>query len=151
MHDGLNLPRNVRTTGGRSDIVDATKLASTRMYDNWEDIRSGFTKNATEGMARPVAILVWTVLLGGGHVFPWLLLPLALIAGAGTAAALSALAIVLVYGARILLALRVRQSALSVLLHPVGVVVTLAIQWSALRGARRGERAVWRGRSYDVQ
>ena len=35
---------------------------------------SGFLKNATEGMAKPVALPVWTVLLFGGHVLPWLLL-----------------------------------------------------------------------------
>ncbi|WP_281827300.1 glycosyltransferase family A protein [Jannaschia rubra] len=151
MHDGLNLPRNVRRAGGSTDIVDATPLASCRMYDNWADIRSGFTKNATEGMAKPVALPVWTVLLGGGHILPWLLLPAAGAAGAGWAAALSALAIALVLSARAVLALRVRQSWLSVLLHPAGVALTLAIQWSALIGARRGRQAVWRGRRYDFQ
>ena len=151
MHDGLNLPRNVRRTGGRTDIVDATSLAACRMYDNWADLWAGFTKNATEGMAKPVALPVWTVLLGGGHILPWLLLPLARLAGAPVAATLSALAILVVLAVRTLLALKVRQSILSVLLHPVGVVVTLAIQFSAFRGARAGRRAVWRGRAYDFQ
>ncbi len=151
MHDGLNLPRNIRRTGGRTDIIDATPLASCRMYDTWADLWSGFTKNATEGMAKPVALPVWTILLGGGHVLPWILLPASLAAGAAGAATLSALAIGFVMLARGLLALRLRHSALSVLLHPVGVVATLAIQWSALVGARRGRRATWRGRSYDFQ
>ena len=151
MHDGLNLPRNVRRSGGRTEIVDATHIASCRMYDAWSDLWSGFTKNATEGMATPRALPVWTVLLGGGHVLPWLLLPLAWLAGAGEAATLSAAAITAVLLARALMALRMRQPALSVLLHPVGVMVTLAIQFSALRGARRGAQAVWRGRSYDFR
>lgn len=151
MHDGLNLPRNIRQSGGRTDIVDATPLASCRMYDSWAGIWSGFTKNATEGMARLPGLLVWTLLLFGGHVAPWPLLAIAGVAGNGVAAALSALAIVLVLAARIALAVRMRQPVLSVLLHPVGVCITLAIQWSALVSARRGGRTTWRGRSYDFQ
>jgi hypothetical protein len=48
------------------------------------------------------------------------------------------------------MALKLRQPLISVLLHPVGVGITLAIQWAALRSARLGRRAVWRGRAYDV-
>jgi hypothetical protein len=119
------------------------------MYDNWADIWSGFTKNATEGMAKPVALPIWTVLLFGGHVMPWLVLAAALTAGAWWTAKVAALSILMVLAARTALAIKVRQPAVSVLLHPVGVLVTLAIQWSALIGARRGRRAVWRGRAYD--
>ena len=151
MHDGLNLPRNVRAAGGRTDILDATPIASCRMYDTWSDIWSGFTKNATEGMAKPVALPVWTVLLGGGHLLPLLTLLAGLTVGSDRVAAVSAIAIAAVLVARLALAWKVRQSLVSVLLHPVGVAVTLAIQWSALLSARRGERATWRGRTYDVR
>ena len=151
MHDGLNLPRNIRRTGGRTDIVDATPLAACRMYDTWAGIWRGFQKNATEGMATPRALPVWTVLLGGGHVLPWLVVPPALAAGAGLSLAASLAAIASVLVARAVLAVRMRQPAVSVILHPVGVALTLAIQWSALIGARRGRRTTWRGRSYDFQ
>lgn len=148
MHDGLNLPRNVRRTGGRTDILDATRIASCRMYDNWADIWQGFTKNATEGMAKPVALPIWTVLLGGGHVLPFVLAPLTWIAGTALAPTLAALGLLAL--ARIALALKVRQHPLSVLLHPVGVIVTIWIQWSAFIDARKGRQAVWRGRAYDL-
>ncbi|EKE43826.1 hypothetical protein OCGS_2160 [Oceaniovalibus guishaninsula JLT2003] len=148
MHDGLNLPRNVRLSGGRTDILDATPIASCRMYDNWPAIRQGFTKNATEGMARPVALPVWTVLLGGGHVLPFLLLPVAWAGGTGLWPV--GLALALLMAARTALAVKVRQHPLSVLLHPLGVIVTIWIQWAAFIGAQRGRQAVWRGRAYDV-
>lgn len=151
MHDGLNLPRNIRRKGGRTDIIDATPLATCRMYETWDGLWAGFTKNATEGMATRRALPVWTVLLGGGHVLPWLLLPVSLLGGMDLAAALSGAAIVAVMAARGVLAWQTRQPPLSVVLHPVGVIATLAIQWSALRGARNGRQAVWRGRSYDVR
>ncbi|CUH40460.1 4,4'-diaponeurosporenoate glycosyltransferase [Jannaschia seosinensis] len=150
MHDGLNLPRNVRRTGGRTDILDATPLASCRMYDNWPDIWTGFSKNATEGMAKPVALPVWTVLLFGGHILPPVVALVALLLGAPDAARAALWATGLVFLARTLLAVKVRQHPLSVILHPVGVAVTLWIQWAALIGARKGQRAEWRGRTYDV-
>ncbi|MEM7642506.1 MAG: glycosyltransferase family 2 protein [Pseudomonadota bacterium] len=150
MHDGLNLPRNVRKSGGRTDILDATPLAQVRMYDNWPDIWQGFSKNATEGMAKPVALPIWTVLLGGGHALPPILALIATGLSAAEAALIAGSATGLVLLARAALAWKVRQHPISVLLHPVGVLVTLWIQWSALRDARRGRPAVWRGRTYDV-
>ena len=150
MHDGLNLPRNVRRAGGRTDILDATPLAHVRMYDNWADIWAGFTKNATEGMATPRGLPIWTVLLAGGHLLPPLVALMALAAGAGFAAAIAGLTTAAVLIARSALAVKARQSPLVVLLHLVGVAVTLWIQWSALRAGRRGQRAIWRGRAYDV-
>ncbi|MBM9595187.1 glycosyltransferase [Roseitranquillus sediminis] len=149
-HDGLALPRSFRTAGFRTEFFDMTRLASCRMYAGAEQVWRGFAKNATEGMAKPVALPVWTVLLGGGHVLPFLLLPLTLAAGDGGAARLSAAAIVLVWAARGLLAIRTRQKALGVLLHPVGICLVLMIQWHALISAWRGRPAQWRGRSYDV-
>ncbi|TFL16297.1 glycosyltransferase family 2 protein [Jannaschia formosa] len=150
MHDGLNLPRNIRASGGRTDILDATPLAHVRMYDNWPDIRDGFTKNATEGMAKPVALPVWTLLLAGGHLLPPVVALVAWAAGQAEAAAIAGIATAAVFLARTALALKVRQHPLSVLLHPAGVVVMLWIQWSALLGRRRGAQATWRGRSYEM-
>ena len=149
-HDGVTLPRAFRAAGCRTDLVDATPLATCRMYTDAAEVWRGFSKNATEGMAKPVALPIWTVLLGGGHVLPFALLPMAVLAGAGEALRLCAIAVALVWGARAMLAARVQQSALSVLLHPLGMVLVLAIQWAALTAARRGRPQSWRGRSYDA-
>jgi hypothetical protein len=150
MHDGIRLPRRVRAAGGRTDIVDATGLAQCRMYDSWPALWTGFSKNATEGMATPVALPIWTVLLGGGHILPYLVALAAFVANdaAALTPALEALAMML--AARVAVALVARQSFLSVAAHPVGMTIVLAIQWIALWNARRGQPREWRGRSYDV-
>ncbi|SDE80069.1 glycosyltransferase [Limimaricola pyoseonensis] len=150
MHDGLELPRRVRARGGRSDLCDATPIAACRMYDTPGQIWHGFMKNATEGMATPRALPVWTVLLFGGHVLPLLTLVAALATGAAWSLAASGLACALLLAARIAMARRLDQPWLSVAAHPLGVLVVLAIQWSALFGARRGRQATWRGRSYGM-
>lgn len=143
LHDGVTLPRAFRRAGRMTDLFDATGLARCRMYRGFAQVWAGFSKNATEGMATPVALPVWTVLLFGGHVLPWLLLAFdpglvpALAAGAGMAT-------------RLLLALRFRQSLFGALLHPVGVLVMLAIQWTALVRCACGRPSVWRGRAYPT-
>ena len=141
LHDGLTLPRAFRRHGLRTGLFDATDLASCRMYDNARDLREGLTKNATEGMATARALPVWTLLLGGGHVLPPLLM---LLAPSLPAAAAVACGTTL----RLLLARRFRQSLRSAALHPLGVLALLTLQWSALLRAGAGKPATWRGRTY---
>ncbi|TNC74767.1 glycosyltransferase [Rubellimicrobium roseum] len=146
IHDGLRLARAVREAGFATDLCDLSDLATCRMYSNWSDLWAGFSKNAREGMATPRALPIWTLLLGGGHLLPILLLPVA----SGVAWGIAALSSALMWAAAATTARRVGASSVSVLLHPVGVAVTLAIQWNALLRGRRRSPAVWRGRTYDV-
>lgn len=140
LHDGLTLPRALRRAGWKTDLFDAAGLASCRMYHGAAETWAGFLKNATEGMATPVALPVWTLLLFGGHVLPWLLLPWA--PGLALPAVAAGLA------QRLLLARRLRQRRRELLLHPLGVLAMLALQWHALLRSGRGRPAQWRGRTY---
>lgn len=142
LHDGVTLPRAFRRAGWRTGLFDATGLARCRMYRNASEVWHGLAKNATEGMATPVALPVWTVLLAGGHVLPFVLL----LAGGGWTAGLAAAASL---SLRLLAALRFRQSLAGVPLHPAGVLLLLAVQWSALLRARAGRPVPWRGRAYQ--
>jgi hypothetical protein len=141
LHDGITLPRAFRRAGIMTGLFDATDLASCRMYQDAAGVFEGLTKNATEGMAKPLALPVWTALLAGGHVLPFLLLP-APVAWAACGCA---------WGLRALLAWRFRQSWLSVILHPLGVAALLVLQWNALLRQAVGVKATWRGRAYTAQ
>ncbi len=142
LHDGIMLPRAFRRVGLWTDLFDATELADCRMYSRWSDLWQGFLKNATEGMATPRALPLWTVLLFGGHVLPWLLLPFPGAAPAALAAVAAGMAF------RLLLAVRFRQSLAGAILHPIGILLLLAIQWHALLRAARRRPAYWKGRTY---
>ncbi len=144
LHDGLTLPRAFRRAGEMTGLFDATHFAQCRMYASAAQLWEGLGKNATEGMAKPGAIVVWTVLLAGGHV-----LPLLLVLVAPSTAAVAAL--VLSVGTRLLLAARFRQPEASALLHPFGVLALLVVQWAALVRSLRGRPATWRGRAYPAQ
>jgi hypothetical protein len=146
-HDGVTLPRAFRRAGLSTDLLDATSLARCRMYRGFAETFAGFAKNATEGMATPTALLPWTALLLGGHVLPFVLLAPALLGPAPEVLTAAALGSGLSLGARLLLALRFRQSLRGALLHPVGVAIVVAIQWSALARKALGRQVAWKGRT----
>ncbi len=134
LHDGIQLPRAFRAAGLRTDLCDATDLARCRMYRGGRELWQGLAKNATEGLAAPGMIVPATLLLVGGQVLPVILL--------------SPAALALAYLPRLAGVLWFRQSLVGALLHPLGVLVVVAIQWYALARSLFGRPATWKGRRY---
>lgn len=146
-HDGLRLVRAMRVAGVRTDLVAGERLASCRMYRGLGEAWGGFRRNATEGMATPVGLPVWTVLLTGGHVLPPVLAVAALAGAAPAGPAAGALAAS--FALRMLATVKGREDPRAILVHPLGVATALAIQWDARIRAWTGRHEGWRGRSLD--
>ncbi|MBX9933915.1 MAG: glycosyltransferase [Methylobacterium sp.] len=151
LHDGVFLPRVLRSAGHRTDLVAGHALATCRMYRNLREAWAGFSKNAHEGMATPRALPIWTLLLFGGQILPALLV-LAAIVGivTGAAAFVAVAALVLSLATRAAITLVTAEPAATIPFHPIGVAVALAIQWNVLLRPRKAGAAVWKGRSYPV-
>jgi hypothetical protein len=150
LHDGVTLPRAFRRAGIMTELFDASDIATCRMYRGAAEVWQGFSKNATEGMATPAGLPIWSVLLLGGQVMPFVMLPVCLIAQVPSGLLLAAvLSVTLVYLTRFALAMRFRQSGLGAILHPLGIVMLVVLQWTALINHRRGRAAVWRQRAYS--
>ncbi len=167
-HDGLTLPRAYRRAGYRTDLCDASAWAECRMYRSSRELWFGLAKNAREGMASNGQIGFWTFVLLAGQVLPPVVLAAELFSwgigqcGIGTGSAAGAwvaggaidplgvgmlvAAAGLAWGVRTHLAWRLGQSWLGVVLHPLAIVVLLAIQWYALVCALRGRPVAWKGR-----
>ncbi|HEX2555895.1 MAG TPA: glycosyltransferase [Microvirga sp.] len=143
IHDGIQLARVFRRHGLMTDLVRGEDLAACRMYTRFADAWAGFAKNAHEGMATPKALPVWTVLLFGGHVLPFLLVALAPTGPALLAALLS-------LGTRAAVTLATREPLVTIPLHPLTVLTGLGVQWSVLLRIGRGRKAGWKGRLYPV-
>ncbi len=163
-HDGLRLPRLFRGHGLRTDIVDLTELAEVRMYESATAVWMGLAKNATEGLGAPARIVPVTLLLVVGQVLPVIAVLLwaafcvssRLIGAsfddprmAAVVTVLLALALVASYLPRLLAVRRFRQPVGSALLHPLGVVMLLCVQWYALVRQVMGRPVAWRARSYS--
>jgi hypothetical protein len=150
MHDGLLLPRLLRQRGYRTDLADLTELATCRMYRNARQVWQGLAKNATEGLAAPVRILPISVLLILGQIMPFVLAGWFWVRHAASVAVIVYL-LVAIAGAwlpRVLAVVRFRQDWRGALLHPIGIVMLLALQWYALGRKLLGGTVSWKKRSY---
>lgn len=156
LHDGIMLPRLYRRAGLRTDIFDATDVASCRMYVTSGDVFTGLAKNATEGIGSPRTILPFSLLLAGGQVLPTVLL-LGWLTGwprvgwSPAASGMTLLAIGLSLLPRLLAVGRFRQSLASSLAQPLAITVFLIIQWYALTRRLLGLQTSWKGRQLAPQ
>jgi glycosyltransferase involved in cell wall biosynthesis len=147
-HDGLKLPRVFRKQRYKTDIFDASDIATCRMYRSAREVVTGLLKNATEGIANPRTIAVFTLLLAGAAVMPLLSLGVATWQGCnawiiGELFVASCIS----YLPRIDATRRFGQSWLGAILHPLGVLIFLILQWIAFVAHLCGVRVSWRGRS----
>jgi hypothetical protein len=162
-HDGLRLPQAFRRHGSRTDIVDLTELAAVRMYESASAVWMGLAKNATEGIAAPTRIVPLTLLLLLGQVLPLFAAALwvascvrSLVMGvtrtqpvlAALVSVCLALAVAASYLPRLLAIRRFKQPMVSALLHPLGILLLLVVQWYALGKQVFGRPVAWRSRSY---
>jgi hypothetical protein len=145
-HDGIKLPRLFRRMGFKTDLFDATDVATCRMYRNGGEVWRGFMKNATEGLGAPKIIVPFTALLVAGQVMPFLL-----VWKECDSRMLSLIAMALAYYPRLASVSRYRQSWIGALLHPLGVLTVLAIQWIALARHVTGFGTDWKGRLQTSQ
>ena len=170
MHDGLLLPRTLRRAGFRTDIADLTDLASVRMYDSAAKVWQGLAKNATEGIATVGKIVPLSGVLLLGQVVPavlavGLLLACSFLVFFGGAfgidvhrtAGASVYPLLLLLGAalvasflpRLLAVRRFHQPLTAALLHPLGILLLLSVQWYALGRKLFGKPVGWRQRTYS--
>jgi chlorobactene glucosyltransferase len=147
--DDMALCRRAKLAGLRVLFADGSRLAACRMYEGWEQIRDGFSKNLYLGIgARPAALVVVLALYAATFLVPWLLLPVALVA-VPAAVAPAAMGVVLNLVQRLVLMAQRRHHWLGALLHPVGVVGFMAIAVNSWRWFQRG-RIEWSGRVYPA-
>jgi glycosyltransferase involved in cell wall biosynthesis len=161
MHDGLLLPRAFRKAGFRTDLADITELAQVRMYDSAAKVWLGLAKNATEGIAAPNRIVPITLVLLLGQVVPtliatvvfmallllhWYIFPMGILLIVFWAGTL--LMLIASYLPRLLAVRRFKQPLKSALLHPLGIVLVLCVQWYALAQQLMGKPVGWRQREY---
>ena len=145
MHEGVKLPRVIRSLGMKTDLFDATDTASVRMYRGFGETWRGFAKNAYEGLGSVGLLCFMTVLHAIGHVGPWILLTLGIVRSDAVLMAVAAVACLVPILQRVILATRLRHSLAGALLHPIGVVLMTLVQWWSYALHLAGRRS-WRGR-----
>lgn len=149
--DDMALCRAFKQSGRRVVFADGDRMANCRMYFDAASLWRGFSKNFYEGIGgNPPAMILVLVLHLLFFVAPFVALPVALLAGAGGIAAAAAVGVAANLGLRLIMALRHGHSTVSVLLHPVAVLLMMGVLLNSFRCSRRGDIR-WRGRSYAAR
>ncbi|HEU0054420.1 MAG TPA: glycosyltransferase family 2 protein [Longimicrobium sp.] len=145
--DDMAFCRRVKETGGRVVFADGFQMASVRMYHTRADVLNGFSKNLYEGVGgHPLGLAMVFLLYGGIFLAPWITL-VAAINGWGEFLRPSLAGVGAHLLMRSVMAVRYRQIANTILLHPFGIFWVLAIAANSFRWARR-DQIHWRGRTY---
>lgn len=144
--EDVELARAVKRAGGRIVLADGSRLATCRMYDDWPQLRDGYSKSLWASFGHPgaaAAVLASLLLL---YTAPPLIALAGVAAGAPEVAAVGLAGYLLGVAGRVLTARatggRWWPDALA---HPVSVVV---LGWLTLRSyhLRKRRRLTWRGR-----
>jgi cellulose synthase/poly-beta-1,6-N-acetylglucosamine synthase-like glycosyltransferase len=131
--EDVELLRAVKRTGGRGGVCDGTDLATTRMYDGWQELVAGYTKSAWTLPLPAVALLL------GLYVVP----PLAALRGSRAGALGYAAAVT----GRVVAARRTGSRAWpDPLAHPLSVSLLAGLAVRSRLARQRGT-LTWKGRS----
>ena len=131
--EDVELLRALKRTGGRGGVCDGTALATTRMYNTWDELVDGYSKSL---WTLPPATLAVMLAL---YVVP----PLAALRGSRV----GALGYTAGVAGRVLSARRTGSRALpDALAHPVSVIVLTALAGRSHVARRRGT-LTWKGRA----
>ncbi|MGI8588937.1 MAG: glycosyltransferase [Chloroflexia bacterium] len=140
--EDVALARAVKAAGARIALADGNGLVRCRMYNGAAGVWSGFSKNLFTFFNRSrlflavglaAAVLLWVLPLGVGVWGLW--------AGDTAVAVVSLAQYAVAVVARLVLARRFGGRVWDALLHPLGVVLLVAIGVNSARGG-----AVWKGR-----
>lgn len=149
--DDMALCRTVKSSGRRVVFADGHEMADCRMYGDAASLWRGFAKNFYEGIGgHPVALIIVMWLHVQFFVLPYLALPVAAVAGASGLAAAAAVGVAANLALRVIMALRHGHSPISVVLHPIAVLLMMGVLLDSFRWSRRGDIR-WRGRSYAAR
>ena len=149
--DDMGLCRAVKANGGRVVFADGDEMADCRMYTDAPSLWRGFAKNFYEGIGgHPLALVAVLALHLIFFVAPYVVLPVAAVLGAWGVAAAAAVGVCANIGLRVIMARRYGHTLLSVLLHPVAVLLMMGVLLDSFRWSRRGDIR-WRGRSYGAR
>lgn len=146
-HDGLQLARRVKRSGGRVVLFDGSRLIACRMYRGGTEVWNGFTRNAYEAVGSLPALVFFTGALALLFLAPYALLVLALLS-ASPWLPWAAAQVLLVQAIKAVQCVRFGHWS-SVALLPVAVAATIAIQWASFLRHLRRCQTVWRDRQYS--
>jgi len=144
--EDVRLAQLWRERGQAGLCLDGQGIVSVRMYRSFAEIWKGFQKNFYPAFRRESSFWLFMAMHSLLLLLPFICAPLFFMTGGGTAA--FAVVALCVLAMRAVLALRFRHPWWSVLLHPVGEAILVALGLSSWWRCKSGRGVEWKGRRY---
>jgi hypothetical protein len=140
--EDVELARAFKRSGGRTALADGTHLATCRMYDDWADLREGYTKSLWAAFGSPAGAAATVALLSWLYVLP----PVAALVGRRRTALAGVAGYVAGVAGRAIAARSTGGRVTDAAAHPLSV---LAVGWLTVRSwrAKRSGSLRWKGRA----
>ena len=145
--EDVDLARTFAAAGRRVRTVHAADIGATRHYADAGEVVASWSRILPGYTGGSVAVALTMLLVEAAAWLAPLLLPFLALAIAPDRLGASLVPLAVLATARLALAVTQRQPLLTVLVHPVTAVVTLAAQVAALGALVAGRTPDWRGRS----
>jgi glycosyltransferase involved in cell wall biosynthesis len=138
--DDIAIARELLHAGFRGGVMDGSKIANCRMYENGRDLIEGYRKSLWRAFGSPIGSLVAIFILSSAALAPWLFALHGSILG--WIGAISGVF------SRFIVALKTRSRWESAFLHPISILLLIVlILWSWI-GKARGT-LTWRDRTIE--
>lgn len=140
--EDVRLAQIWRERGEKSLCLDGQRVVSVRMYNSFAEIWAGFQKNFFTAFRRETSFWLFIFLQVSFFLSPFVLLSVYADSYLLLANVLCVLAM------RFALALRFRHPLWSVILHPLGEIILIALGLSSWHKCKNGRGVEWKGRRY---
>ncbi len=147
LFEDVRLAQAWRERGEAGLCLDGGGIVNVRMYHSFAEIWGGFQKNFFPAFRRETSFWLFMATHLALFLLPFILAPFVLMMDYGGGAALIVIALC-VLAMRAVLAVRFRHPWWSVLLHPVGEAILLALGLSSWWRCKSGRGVEWKGRRY---
>lgn len=144
--EDVELGRAFVRAGLRAGVVDGTHVASCRMYEDWDELRAGYTKSLWAAFGSPSGGVAATGLLSWLYVVP----PIAAIVGRGRTRAVGLAGYVAGVAGRVVAARTTGGRPADALAHPLSISALVWLTGESLRHRRAGT-LTWRGRPVTIE
>lgn len=148
LFEDVRIAQAWRERGHASLCIDGRKVVSVRMYRSFAEIWRGFQKNFYTAFRRERNFWAFLSLHFFVFLLPFALAPLAFVSKGGWVFVVAAAAAACVLLMRASLAARFGHGPLTVVCHPLGECVLIALGVASWIRSKTGRGVVWKGRRY---
>jgi len=147
LFEDVRLAQAWRERGEAGLCLDGGGIVRVRVYHSFAEIWGGFQKNFFPAFRRETSFWLFMATHLALFLLPFILAPFVLMMDYGGGAALIVIALC-VLAMRAVLAVRFKHPWWSVLLHPLGEAILLALGLSSWWRCKSGRGVEWKGRRY---